>query len=142
MIIVVRLFVRSLLILSLSSIAFIRSFGRPYSTNGRNVCIAFQYICMRVHACAYSLANEQACSLAWRHTSYHGMVVLVVVVAIYEMIECMKGIEKGERERIQSGMADNNDDFRFVEDQQMHSFTHKHSFIQSRLAYRYNTNDN
>ena len=53
---------------------------------------------MHVRAYASSLTNEQTCSLARWHASRHhrvGAVAVAIAVAICEMGERTKGVEKG-----------------------------------------------
>jgi hypothetical protein len=82
---------------------------------------------MRVHACAYSLTTEQTCSLARQHASHHGVVVVAIAaVAICEMGERMKGVERGEKENAFGKQPTNisNNDLHFFKEYQMYRFTY------------------
>ncbi len=82
---------------------------------------------MRVRARAFSLTSEQTCSLARQHASHHGVVV-AIAVAICEMGERTKGVEKGERERENASgkqpTNSSNNDLHFFKEYQMCVFTY------------------
>jgi len=97
---------------------------------------------MRVHACAYSLTTEQTCSLARQHASHHGVVVVAIVaVAICEMGERTKGVEKGERKKMPS--ASNQPTLAittFISSKNTKCIA-SHTLKQSRLVYCYDINE-
>jgi len=95
---------------------------------------------MRVRARAFSLTSEQTCSLARQHASHHGVVV-AIAVAICEMGERTKGVEKEEGEKMPS--ASNQPTVAtttFISSKNTKCIA-SHTFKQSRLVYFYNVNE-